>query len=1323
MARVPSKVINLGLEEGMSSNYIVDITQDKYGFLWFATEYGVNRFDGTKFTVYMKNDKTHLKSNNINRIEADTLHNEVWISSRRSGLSVFNGDTDQFTSFMHDKNNLHSIATNDLSDLLVTTQGEVWIATYHNGLEHYNRESGQFEHYNTSTVPGLPSNKVLSISENQDGNIYVGHQGAGLTLFSPNGVALQNYQHIAGEKHSLPNNDVTCTYTDRYSNIWVGTHAGLSLFDPLSGTFHNFREILGIHSSITNTINTINQSTDGRIWVGTVSDICIFDPNEIDRIFSGTVVVESTPIKNIHTGLSNPTILSIFRDSFSNLWIGTNGGGVGFINQTPSFFSTWQDASLSNTVNGLSDKDACAIVLDADHKIWVGTDGGGINVYEKDRNIKVYRKEKDDIFSDAIFSAFKDSNDNLWFGGFSGLSIYNWNDRAFMQSGVPAIRQRANCFFEESSKTLWIGTSGGLYSCSLQTEKEYLLRSSNESLQRCDIASIAQDNKGRLWLGTLNSGLILLNTSNEEPSVYNSENGFPYDIVRCIYKDTQNRMWAATDEGLILFPSGDPSNYILYATENGLACSSIRAIEEDQEGNLWLSTNFGISCFLESENKFLNYNYTDGTLVGNFMNGAVAKAPDGTLYFGSQNGVCYFNPKNRPDRSTLPSVVFTEFKVHEQQTSLHTEELLLPVSTQKVSLRHTQNTFTVSFRTMNYGQQGQVEYLYNLEGLSDTWFNLGDLNSATFQNIPYKHYTLKVKARLKNHQWSDEYSSLDILIHPPLWLTWWAKTLYTLIGIGIVLFIISSYKKRLKLKNTLILEKESIQAQKELNEERLRFYTNITHELRSPLTLIVGPLEDLQNDPQLFQDHKKKLSLIQQSADRLLNLVTQILEFRKTETQNRKLCVASGDLSIVIQEIGLKYKESYTHTGIEFNIRIETPKTEFRFDREALTIIVDNLLSNAFKHTTKGQITLTVRSVRENDLEFTEIEVRDTGTGMEQADLPRIFERYYQSTGKKHAPGFGIGLSLVANLVKLHQGSISVQSEPDRGSCFCVRLLTNNTYPNAIHAEEKKKEESTSDSHNKPIVLVVEDDNNIRDYIAQSLMKHYDVIVSDNGQSGVDIAFEYIPDIIISDVMMPVKDGIELCRELKEDVRTSHIPILLLTAKDTMQDKTEGYNAGADSYVTKPFSATLLHSRIVNLLEARKRITTLVNSNKFLKQSIVQESLNKLDNDFLDRLVQVIEEHLEEENIDASTLAQEMSMSYSSLYRKIKALTGMSINEFIRKIKIRKAEQLLLSGQYSISEVSFRIGLNSTSYFRECFKKEYGVNPSEYLKTIRPPKQ
>lgn len=1314
----------LEIEDGISNNFVYDITQDSKGFIWFGTNYGLNRFDGTKFKIYMSDPLSHsINGNDINKVKANLHDHQVWISTHRCGINVFDCQTEKFRSFRYKSDNPHSLSSNNVSDIFITSKGRVWISTYDNGINLYNKETNQFKHYNKSTIPGLASNDIRCIFEDSNGDLYIGHSNDGLSILSSVDNKLRNYRHDKNNT-SIINNSVNCIYIDIDHNIWIGTDGGLCLFDPYTGTFRCFLKKDNIPKTlISSVIHHITQTSDKTIWIGTISELCYFKMNIPDDLFNGNTEIQSTQIKNIHTGLSNPSVLSIFEDNSQNIWIGSNGGGARFLSSISSFFHSWKAASIPDSDNGLSDKDACAICVDNNGKIWIGTDGGGINVYENGINTKVYKKKTGKIAFDAYYSALTDSEGNLWFGSQSGsINIYNYKKKKFTLYKTKYTFSTVNCLYEDMDYNIIIGTSHGIEFYNLKTKRKHYLDKENCNLSNYHIRAISQDAKGKLWFGTLDG--LYVYTSEDTCFVSVPTPIISYsNTIQDIYRDSKNRMWVATSNGLILFSNPNCSKFQIYTTNDGLDCNYIRAIEEDNRSNIWVSTNFGISCIQESKHRFLNYNHMDGVLTGSFMTGSSAKAPDGSIYFGSQNGVCFFNSKEKFPNMPLPPVIFTRFQIHKQFSETEKGEASLSLlENNNVILNYNQNSFSVYFSIMNYALKGQIEYLYKMEGISDIWYNLGNTNYITFHNIPYKKYNLLVKARLKNHPWPKHYATLEITVIPPFWLSWWAKCIYLCFTSGIIIWIVVSYKRRIKLRNALILEEENTKYQQELNEERLKFYTNITHELRTPLTLILGPLEDFQSDSTLSYEQTKKLSFIHQSAKRLLNLVTQILEFRKTETQNRKLCVVFGDIAEIIQEAGLKYKELNRNPAVAFSISIETTQTKLYFDPEIVTIILDNLLSNAFKYTSNGLITLALRSITENNIEYTEIEVKDTGYGISEENIPKIFDRYFQSHEKSNYSGTGIGLALVDNLIKIHQGTIHVNSKLNAGSSFRIRLANANTYPNALYLDVENK-----DIHKKgtdrPITLVVEDDLNISDYIATSLSAFYEVLVADNGQRGIELALNNSPDIIISDIIMPLKSGIDLCYELKSNIRTSHIPIILLTAKDTLLDKTEGYKAGADSYITKPFSATLLRSRMNNLLEGRRRIAQLISSNISLKQSVFKDSLNKMDNDFLDKLTSIIEEKIQDELLDITSITNKINMSHSSLYRKIKALTGMTINEFIRKIKMRKAEELLLSGKHNISEIAYQVGFSSVSYFRKCFKEEFHANPSEYLKKIREKKQ
>ena len=1326
----PYSVKQLGIEKGLSNNYVVSIAQDKQGFLWFATEEGLNKFDGTRFITYLKNEdltRQGITGNELNCLLDDPQDSILWIGTQRAGLNAYDYVNNTFLCYRHDGENPESLITDDVTKIVAATDGNLWITTYWRGVDYFDKKAGKFIHYNTQTVPGLASDNIWSVVDGGDGKLYMGHVHHGFSVLSLKDKKVKNFMHDPEDPVSLPGNGVTCIYKDLSGNIWLGTDRGLALFNPEAENFIHFHHS---EDGVPHTVFDIRQFDGNKLWIAMeFGGIAILDLTQ--RMFLSPDQVRFQYIKegDDEYSLSNSTVRCLFQDSFKNVWAGMWGGGINFLSHESSYFNVYSYSPIQHSGSSLNNKTASSVCVARDGKLWIGTDGGGINVFDKGKRVAVYKEETGDLTDNSIQAALCDSEGNLWFGSFmGGVDFYDVKKKSFHQIFPKDKTGEDVRALYEDAEYVWIGTSNGIYKVRLHDKGIADHYTVENNLVRC----ISKDNLNRLWIGTFGGGLGVFDEHFQCVKLFNVTSLFPSNTINTVYMDSQNRMWIGTGEGLVCFPSSQSWDYKVYRSEEGLSNVHIRAITEDNHGNIWVSTNKGISCLLKDKEVFYNYDHWDNVPMGNFMSGSVAEAKDGTLYFGSINGLCRFNPDQVLEKRESPAAIITEMRIFGPLRDTDSNEKVMALEGQsEVRLSYMQNNFSVTFNIQNYALADQVEYAYMLKGLENSWYTVTDPNNVTFRNIPPGNYCFQVKTRIRNQEWADEIASLDIRIDPPVWLTWWAKLFYILSGVSVLYFILHAYKKKLDMESLYELEKKNHEHEQELNNERLRFYTNITHELRTPLTLILGPLEDMQKSNSLSGKDSQKISVIHQSAIRLLNLINQILEFRKTETQNKKLCVSRDNLAALVHEIGLKYKELNRKPEIDFCLEIEQEDMSLFFDKEVVTIILDNLISNAIKYTEKGTITLGLHQVVRNNIHHTEISVSDTGFGIAPDALPHIFDRYYQEGSEHQASGTGIGLALVKNLVVLHEGEIRVESSLNVGSTFYVSLLTDNTYPHVLHAdstektsdEKDEKEENIEPVHSgKRILLIVEDNRDICDYIVESFSDDFEVRTAANGEQGLEQALGCIPDIIVSDIMMPVMNGIVMCRKLKEDLRTSHIPIILLTAKDSLQDKEEGYQVGADSYLTKPFSATLLHSRIHNLLESRKLLAERFNTNSILidKRAAVTESMNKLDNEFLEKINKLIEDRLSSEKIDIGYLSDAMCMSNSTLYRKMKALTGLSTNEYIRKIKMQYAERLLLEGKYNISEVAFKVGINSTVYFRQCFKDEFGMAPSDYLKKIKP---
>lgn len=1334
----PYPISHLRLKDGLSNDHVVSIAQDKKGFLWFATEEGLNRFDGIRFTSYYKEEgnetPTGLTGNELNCLLDDPVDSILWIGTQRAGLNAYDYTTNSFISYRTHPDTPHGLITDDITQIAPAADGNLWISTYWKGIEYFDKQQKTFTHYNTGNIQGLKSNQIWTVVEGNDRKLYIGHVHDGFSIIDIKTRKAWNYQHEPNNPNSLPGNEVNCVYKDNNGNIWVGTNKGLALFNPDKKDFIVFRHPKG---RLSHRIYSIRQMEDNKLWVAMeFGGIGLVD---LAQHFFHQGHAHSISFINAgddEYGLSNPSIRCLYQDSFNNVWAGSWGGGINFIGREPALFKSYRYSSLPSTENSLNSRIASSVCVDQEGDLWIGTDGGGINYFHQGRRKAVYNIENGQLSSNSVLASLCDSKGGLWFGLFyGGIIYYNNTTRTFHPinlQGDSNIDIRS--FSEDKEGNIWVSSSNGIYLMDRDTQTVKAHYSRENNLIRC----IKKDSKGQVWVGFFGGGLGLYNPKMQLIQLFNVDAKFPSNTINAIIEDSHKRLWVATGEGLVCFPSLDDRQYKVFQREDGLANTHIQSVIEDKFGNIWMGTNQGISCIDFNRQTCYNYDHRDNLPSGNFSTGCATIDTAGILYFGSINGLCYFDPNYVLEERVSPQAFINNIEILGPISNRKDKENISAIPQQlPLQLKYTQNSFCLTFNVQNYALANRVEYAYKLKGLEDSWYTADNSNSVTFRNLPPGKYQFMVKTRLRNQQWSDKLTSLYITVAPPLWLTWWAKILYVLAFLSILLYIMHVYKKRLNAESLYKLEKQNHEHEQNLNNERLRFYTNITHELRTPLTLILGPLEDLQKSTSLPPKEAQKISVIHQSAIRLLNLINQILEFRKTETQNRKLCVSRGNIVTLLQETGLKYKELNQKKNVNIILNLPEGSIDMFYDKEVMLIILDNLMSNAIKYTEQGNITLSVCMTEREGVRYTEIRVSDTGYGISAEAIPHIFDRYYQEGGKHQASGTGIGLALVKNLVTIHEGDIQVESTPNLGSIFCINLLTDNSYPNALHtdsAQEEKIQDTSNDTvlstntptNDLPILEVVEDNTDICTYIAESLHDYFDVHTAANGKEGLEIAREYIPDIIVSDVMMPVMDGIEMCKALKKDVRTSHIPIILLTAKDSMLDKEEGYSAGADSYLTKPFSASLLQSRINNILQSRRQLVehfnlTIVKGKE--KSAVMAESLNKLDNEFIAKINKLIEEGLSSDKIDISYLSDKMCMSSSTLYRKMKALTGLSTNEYIRKMKMKYAEQLLLEGKYNISEIAFKVGINNLFYFRQCFKDEFGDIPSEYLKKLKNDKQ
>lgn len=1321
---------NLGLKEGLSNGFVNDMIIDGQGFIWAATESGLTRIAGTKCTIF-KNNNSNIDNDGIVGLYYNKESNSIWILFKNGHIDVFDCKTQQFIHFTQ------KIPKKSVADIKGAADGGIWIAYYDGTIQHYTPKNQKFSTISNKRLPNI-KNGIRSITDDGNDHLYIGLRIEGLYVYNLRTQKTKYFRHNPNDPQSLPGDNVRSICIDHAKNIWVGTNLGLGLLDPFTGKFKVFKHIANNPASLAgDNIHQIIEMNDRTLWIASdIGGISVLDLNLYKNPL--TEELKFSQITKENSGLSSNNNRRIIQDSFGNIWIANYSMGIDFIAKSAASINTLQ-------YMGKALEEVTGLYCDHQGNLWIGRDNL-MSLYQNGKlmqtwNFSSYLSNS----SSSIYVFEEDKKGNIWCGtSDNGVLKFNPHTHSFTRINY-AQNLDVHALCENAQGKMWVGTEAGIFSVEndkINKEQELNRQMGNNPTI---IYSIKEDNYGQIWIGTLDRGVFVFSKQMKLIVHLTEKNLLATNSINHIIKDADGGIWMATMRGLAYVQNPlQPGAIKNYDERYGIKDSHIRAISQDKQGNIWVSMFSGIACLNIHKQRFYNYDYESGIPTSNFVEASAVTTPDGTIYFGSPGGICFFNPQQLTEPKAVSPIQIINCERVGKLSDQFASRLISPNNEGIICLSHDDNTFKINFTIKDFSQEGNVEYSYMMKGLDDQWYETEGDNEVTFRNLKPGDYTFIIRAKLKNQDWEDASTAeMKVVVNPPLWLTWWAKLCYVLLIMGILGYFFRSYQKQLLLRNSLVQEKWESKQRQQVNEERLRFFTNITHELRTPLTLILGPLEDLMEDKEIAERVHHKIGCIHASAERLLNLINDILEFRKTQTQNRKLTVAKANLGAFVREIGVRFKDLNQNSRLNIRLNIKTGVPELYFDSEVINTVINNLMSNAIKYTPEGSITLSLTMPEDNTVA---IAVEDTGYGIDKDALPHICDRYYQENGNHQASGTGIGLALVKSLATLHQAELTVESEKGRGSKFTFSLKADRTYPEALHkddnqdlatAENAEENETTSKEPTediRPLLLIVEDNADIRLYIEESLHEDYRIIQACNGREGMEQAFSKVPDIIVSDIMMPEMDGIKMTHILKEDIRTSHIPIILLTAKTCINDQEEGYDSGADSYLTKPFSAKLLHSRIRNILSGRRRLADYIvqkNISQFETSADEQQTSQKateekedamtcqisnLDKKFLEKLNKLIENHISTDDLDMAFMTDKMAMSHSTFYRKVKALTGMSANEYIKKAKLRHSMTLLKKGEYSIAEVAILAGFNNLGNFRESFKREFGKSPSEILK-------
>ncbi len=1348
---------HLTIDEGLSNNTVNSIYHDHLGFIWFATNDGLTRYDGYDFTIYRHDRDSHQTiSNNRVHFVFEDLNRNLWVGTNM-GLNLFNREFDNFTRFLNDPNDEASISHNNVRMVYQDPSGILWFGTLGGGLNRFDPITRKFTRFN------FPNRLVSSVIEDAQGNIWVATNDPSLIRLNWELNEFELFPFPKNNTSGLKPNTLKTLFEDKTGNIWVGTEgSGLYIFDPVSLEFTaHYHQKSRNNPLSSNIVCDILQYNNKTIWLATDGG----GINSWDEEKKGFTILKSD-ISNIK-GLSTNAIYSLLKDNDGMVWIGTFGGGVNILNPHRQEFRFY--TQKAGGISSLSHKSVLSFFEDSQGYIWVGTDGGGLNLFNPaNGTFKSFSNDPSNPFSissNAVTSILEDKHGNLWIGTFAGglnrfdpvtQRFYHYTYNPSQHNSISS--NNVWKLLEDQNGNLWIGTLDGLevYSFANNTF-ERITNDSDPEAYPARIIDLFEDSKGNIWIGS--TGVWILNPDTKKITKlfghdHPQQKLFEYDI-RDFHEDTDGIIWIASEGGGLICYNPEKATIKNYTMHDGLPSDALHQIIQDEEGNLWISSNKGITRFDNKTQSFSNYNIHDGLQSNQFAYSASLCTRSGEIYFGGVNGFNVFHPNRIRQNTVPPAVYITELSLFNKPVEIGTEGSPINthiMNTTEITLPY-QSVFSFRFTAINYIATVKNQYKFKLEGFDD-WNDVGNQRTATYTNIDPGKYTFRVIASNNDGIWNDQGASIQITILPPIWRTPLAYVFYVLILAAILYFVMNFIINRQKYKHDLMikdLEKAKIE---EISQVKLRFFTNIAHEFRTPLTLILGPLDNIMTSPGSMDARlRKQLNIMGRNAGRLLRLVNELMEFRKIEMGRVKLKIVKADLVSFLKELKSVFEEHAQMHDIQFTFEPLDNAIECWFDKEKMEKVVYNILSNSFKFTPDcGKITIRVNTTNRpllgnkagKAVPQAQIEIADNGIGISATDLPRIFDRFFQVKNKDIAvrttgiSGTGIGLALSRELVEFHKGEITVTSQPGKGTTFCIFFPLDKQYFDPEIAVEHVSDDFVyqyspgiygiphaelntfagppleNKKPGNPVLLFIDDNADMRSFVQSTMEDKYNVHLASNGIEGLENARQLMPDIVVSDVMMPEMDGIEMCAKLKTDVTISHLPVILLTAKVSDDHSIIGFEAGADDYLPKPFNPRLLHSRIRNILDNRNQLRE-----KFRKEGILEPnevSVTSADEQFLRNAMDVVERNINNPEFRVSTFVMEMNMSRSVLYRKFEALTGQSVNEFVRITRLKRAAQLLSLNELTVSEVTYEVGFNDPQYFSKCFSKQYNMTPSEYAR-------
>ncbi len=1326
--------------DGLLSNTVNAIIKDHYGFLWFATADGLDRFDGTAHKTYRFDpaDKSGYRSKEVTSMYEDGT-GQLWVGTMGSGLFFFDRSHDKFQTYP-ESSSYKYLENSYIKTIYGDKHGRLWIGMV-GGLCILDPKTKKEIFYKPDEQkPGqLPLGIILCIFRDSQQRMWIG-TGKGLYLYDEGSNSFIAFRHNNNDPSSIPDEGVN-TIAECQHRLWIGTNDGLSCLSPDLKTFQSFKYNPKDDNTLSgNLIYSIAANGD-NIWVGTEGGLDILDP------VTGKVKRYNHDERNKFS-VSGKSIRCIYNDPEGIYWVGTYQGGVDKYDKNLTLFNSKQNNAYDPA--GLNAPFVSSFAENKDGDIFVGTDGGGLNLFHVKSglfsHIAIKSKTSSNSAGLPILTMMLDRNQQLWIGTFQyGLFIYNTKTGQYKQLNAGNDNTHINqneifCFKEDSKGKIWIGTNGGgvnVFDPDTKTFLKYVSTPSSAGDRQLPvngfIRAIEEDREGNIWIGTYGGGIAVLNPRSQKFRLYNNKNtGMAIDRAFSLLEDHNGNMWIGTPgNGLFCFNSSE-QKMINYSALESLPDGVVHKLLEDHSGNIWLSTGKGICKFNPVLKTFTRFSACNGLQNNAFIDGSGLRSTKGLLFFGGAEGFNYIDPQQEVNRNNnVPPVFLTTLKVNNTVVLAGNHSALkqdISIAKQ-IDLDYKQN-FSISYSAINFTLPQQNRYAYILKSFNKSWNYVGSTTTAYYTNLDPGEYLFMVRACNNDGIWNNSGAQIRIVIHPPVWMTWYAYLLYSLIAVGALLLI--RYRGIKKLKAKLALEQERREAEQlhELDMLKIKFLTNLSHEFRTPISLIMAPAD------KLLAEHKDEqttgqLAVIRRNARRLLNLVNQLLDFRKLEEEELKLNLREGEIISFISDVIDSFHDLSESRGITLNFNAPSEKLFVRFDHDKIERILFNILSNAFKFTLPGgrvSVDIAQHPTSSANKTVVEFKISDTGIGIDPDRKHLIFKRFYQAgdaiTGNVN-PGSGIGLSITKEFVEMHDGTISVESEIGKGSVFSVLIPLEIFADSSIDFELPiktpviEKDLRSKRNNNQaiteiPVLLIVEDNDEFRYYIKDNLKTQYKIVEASNGEEGWDRALSCHPDLIISDITMPDMDGIMLSKKIKADKRTSHIPFIMLTARTGEDEQLRGLESGANDYLTKPFNFEILNVKIKNLLQLNIMLkNTYTKQLKVVHPDIEVESSREK---FLMKVISYIDNNLNNPKFSVADLSQHLLMSRGALYTKIFELTGLPPVEFIRSYKLDRAAILLLKSDLTVSQIAYEAGFATPHYFSRSFKVKFNMLPSEYRK-------